>query len=69
MKSFLDQVPNIHELHLDGELNNFNWNNFVNLKQLLLVVIKHDFNFELIKNLSKQLENIKMVYSFTIKIL
>ena len=61
VKILLDQVPNIQELHLDGKLCYFNLDDFVNLRTLSISgSIFESFNFELFKNLSKQLENIKI---------
>ena len=61
VKILFDQVPNIQELHLDGKLCYFNLDDFVNLRTLSISgSIFESFNFELFKNLSKQLENIKI---------
>ena len=57
----LDQIPYIEELHLGGHLSFFNLDSLVNLRVLSLFgVIKKNFNFELFKNLSKQLEDINI---------
>ena len=56
----LEQVPNIQELHLNGDLSFFNLDNFVNLRVLKLSGKIKDFNFELFKNLCNQLEDIKI---------
>ena len=59
VKRLLDQVPNIQELHLDGKLSYFTLDDFVNLRTLSIGgKIDESFNFEIFKNLSKQLENI-----------
>lgn len=55
----LDQVPHIQELHLDGNLGYFNLDHLVNLRVLkIFETINEDFNLDLFKNLSEQLENI-----------
>lgn len=55
----LDQVPHIQELHLDGNLGYFNLDHLVNLRVLkIFETINEDFNLDLFKNLSDQLENI-----------
>ena len=67
----LDQVPHIQELHLNGNLSYFNFDNFVNLTVLSLSGdIKENFNFELFKNLCNQLEAITIrFYNIDEKIL
>ena len=59
----VNQVPNIQELYLNGQLSYFNLDNFVNLKELLLAgsIEDENFNFELFKNLCNQLETIKIL--------
>lgn len=55
----LDQVPHIQKLHLDGNLGYFNLDHLVNLRVLkIFETINEDFNLDLFKNLSDQLENI-----------
>ena len=57
----LYQAPNIEELHFNGKLCYFNLDDFVNLRELLLFgSMNKSFNFELFKNLCKQLEAIKI---------
>ena len=57
----LDQVPNIQELNLEGNLSYFNLDSFVNLRVLSLSGdIEKNFNLELFKNLCNQLEDIKI---------
>ena len=61
--SILNQVPHIQELHLEGKLSYFKLDNLVNLKVLSLSGrIDEEFNFELFKNLCKQLESIKISF-------
>ena len=51
-----DQLQNIEDLILDGNLYCFNVDYFVNLRRLFLIgKIKDDFNYDLLKNLSNQL--------------
>ena len=55
----LEQVQHIQELFLDGNLSYFNLDHLVNLKRLSLSgSINENFNFEIFKNLSGQLEDI-----------
>ena len=55
----LDQVQNIESLHLDGRFGYFCLDSLTNLKSLSLEgAINSDFNLELFKSLSYQLENI-----------
>ena len=57
-----DQLQNIEELKLSGNLHNFNLDSFVNLRRLFLCgYIKDGFNFELIKNLSNQLDKLTLL--------
>ena len=57
----LDQFPHIQELFLHDNLCYFNLDNFVNLRRLSLFgTLDEKFNFELFKNLSNQLEGIKI---------
>ena len=70
-----DQLQNIEELKLSGNLHNFNLDSFVNLRCLSLCgYIKDGFNFELIKNLPNQLDTLvvlipKIDYEAILKIL
>ena len=60
----LKQVPHIQQLHLNGDLCYFNLDNFVNLRKLSLYgIINKNFNFELLKNLSSQLEDITIGFT------
>ena len=60
--SLFEQLPYIQELHLKGNLSYFNLDNFVNLRVLKLSgTIDENFNFDLFKNLCKQLESIKIL--------
>ena len=57
-----DQLHHIQELFLEGNLSNFNLDNFDNLKKLSLIgTINESFNFELFKNLCNQLEDIIII--------
>lgn len=59
----LYQVQHIEELHLNGKFSYLNLNNLINLKMLSLEgVLNTDFNFELFKNLSNQLEKIRIYF-------
>ena len=59
ISTLLLQIPNIEELLLNGNLHYFSLDDFVNLKCLCLSgTIKDDFNFELFKKLSYQLEDL-----------
>ena len=52
-------IPNIEELLLNGNLHYFSLDDFVNLRCLCLSgTLKDDFNFELFKKLSYQLESL-----------
>ena len=70
-----DQLQNIEELKLSGNLHNFNLDSFVNLRRLSLCDnINDGFNFELLKNLSNQLDKLtlllpKIDYETILKIL
>ena len=58
----MNEIPNIQELYLIGELYYFNLDSFSNLRELLLSGTideeNSNFNFELFKN---QLETIKII--------
>jgi hypothetical protein len=57
----LDQLQHIQELYFNGKLSYFNLDSLVNLRELSLSgTIDERFNFELFKNLCKQLENLKI---------
>ena len=57
MNDLFDQFPNIEILHLHGTFPYFNLDRLFNLKHLLLNgEINESFNFDLFKNLCKQLE-------------
>ena len=57
-----DQLRNIEQLSLSGDLSYFNLDDFVNLKSLVLKgVINDDFNFQLFKNLCNQLEQLSIL--------
>lgn len=57
-----DQLQNIEELKLNGNLHNFNLDSFVNLRGLSLCgKINDGFNFELFKNLSNQLDKLTLL--------
>lgn len=59
ISQLLLQIPNIEELLLNGKLNYFSLDDFVNLRCLCLSgTLKDDFNFELFKKLSYQLESL-----------
>ena len=54
----------IQDLHLHGKFSYFNLDNFFNLKRLSLQgTLDESFNFELFKNLCKQLES--LIFRFT----
>ena len=56
-----DQLQQIEELNLDGNFYYFKLDNFVNLRNLSLCgTLFDDFNFELFKNLSNQLDELSM---------
>ena len=58
-----DQIQNIEELVLNGNLSYFNFDNLFNLKKLTLCgTIYEDFNWELFKNLSCQLEDLSICF-------
>lgn len=58
-------MQNIEELFLYGKLYYFNLDNLVNLRRLTLSGLTYDgFNFELLKNLSNQLDELKIVYFY-----
>lgn len=70
-----DQMQNIEELHLNGNLFYFNLDSLVNLKKLSLCGrFRDDFNLELLKNLAIQLEYLninisKIKYESILKLL
>lgn len=70
-----DQMQYIEELSLHANLNYFNLDNLVNLSRLCIGGnLCNDFNFELFKNLSKQLEQLtfffyKIDYEIFVKML
>ena len=60
-----DQLQNIEELNLNGSFYYFNLDTFVNLRSLSLCgYIKDGFNFELIKNLPNQLDELSILIPF-----
>ena len=62
--TLLDQIPNIEELYLHGNFFYINLDNYVNLKRLLLAgTIEKDFNFELLKNLCNQIEELDIIFT------
>lgn len=71
----LDQIQCIEELSLSGYLNYFNVDNLVNLKAVCLSgLLSEDFNFEIFKNISNQLEDLafyfdKIDYEIFVKLL
>ena len=59
----LEQVQHVKELYLDGYISYFNLDHLVNLRMLSLSgTIDESFNFELFKNLSKQLESMHIIF-------
>ena len=59
LASFLDKLTNIEQLDLHGKLSHLNLDHLVNLNMLELSgTISDDFNFELLKNLSYQLQEL-----------
>ena len=63
MKRIFDQVPTIEELYLHGNISYINLDSLVNLRELSIAgtIDTENFNFELLKNLCKQLEKLKIV--------
>ena len=62
LSPLFDQLQNIEELSLHGDLNYFNLDNLVNLRRLCLDGTLNAFNFELFKNVSLQLEELAMFF-------
>ena len=59
----LEICPNIEELYLNGDFSNINLDNFVNLKKLALRGnLLDEFNFDLFKNISNQLEDLEIAF-------
>ena len=57
--SLFDQLQNIEQLYLEGNLSYFSLDNLVNLKKLILVgAVEENFNMDLFKNVCNQLEYI-----------
>lgn len=64
VRELFHQCPNIKELYLEGIISYFNLDDFINLRQLSLSgFIDEKFNFELFKNLSKQLEDLTIGFA------
>lgn len=63
MTGILEQVPTIEELYLHGNISYINLDRLVNLRELSIAgtIDTENFNFELLKNLCKQLEKLKIV--------
>lgn len=60
---FLDKLPNIEELNLQGNFSHFNLDNLFNLKKLgLNGTINKDFNIGLLKTLCYQLEELRFSF-------
>ena len=58
-----EKFPHIEELALYGKFSFFNLDKFVNLRKLSLFgSIEENFNFELLKYLRNQLENIEIIF-------
>ena len=58
---FLDSLPNIECLKLNGDFSNFNLDSLVSLNKLCLkgkIQTKEEFNFDLFKNLYSQLSSL-----------
>ena len=61
LTTFIDKLPNIEELFLHGNFSYFNLDHLVNLKVFGLIgKLNDDFNFELLKNLSYQLQKLSI---------
>lgn len=63
-RKFFDHLPNIQELTLKGRFSNLNLDSLINLKNLTLygIIIETEFNFDLFKNICKQLENLNIYF-------
>lgn len=63
MTRILEQIPTIEELYLHGNISYINLDRLVNLRELSNAGTfdTENFNFDLLKNLCKQLEKLKIV--------
>jgi hypothetical protein len=63
MTRILEQIPTVEELYLYGNISYINLDSLVNLRELSIAGTfdRENFNFDLLKNLCKQLEKLKIV--------
>jgi hypothetical protein len=63
MTRILEQIPTVEELYLHGNISYINLDSLVNLRELSIAGTfdRENFNFDLLKNLCKQLEKLKIV--------